>query len=128
MNIASLCAAAVCASALILCLRTVRPDIAQALAVAASVLLFAAVLPYCAEIVKSIKDFTALGASGGRYIVPIMKITGIAYISQLSAELCSDAGEKALAARVEMAGKIAICIITLPIAKEVFIKITGILN
>lgn len=128
MNVSSLSAAAVCASVLILCLRRIRPDIAQALAVAASVMLFAAVLPYCAEAVRSIKDFAVLGAAGGKYVAPIMKITGIAYISQLSAELCADAGENALAARVEMAGKIAICIITLPIAKEVFIKITGILN
>ena len=128
MNITAVTAAALCACVLILSLRQIRPEMAHIITVCASVVLFMAIMPYAAEIVKAIKDFAAFNSAGGKYTAPVLKITGIAYISQLGSELCSDAGEKALAARVEMAGKIAICMITLPIAKEAFIKIIGILN
>jgi len=69
-----------------------------------------------------------LSPSGSNYITPILKITGIAYISQIGCDLCSDAGETALAGRVEMAGKLAICTVSLPIAREAFMSIIEILN
>ena len=44
----------------------------------------------------------------------VIKITGIAYITQSSAELCKDTGEGALAGKVELFGKILICSLALP--------------
>ena len=74
------------------------------------------------------QEFASYSKSGGRYIEPILKITGVAYISQIGAQLCEDSGEKTLAGRVETAGKIAICVIAIPIAREAFVKIIGILS
>lgn len=44
----------------------------------------------------------------------VIKITGIAYITQSAAELCKDTGEGALAGKVELFGKILICSLALP--------------
>lgn len=128
MNITSICIAAVCISVIILSVRQIKPEIAHIISIGAAVLLFLSIIPYINEIISTIKQFSYISASSSRYFEPIIKITGIAYITNLSSQICSDAGETALASRVEMAGKVAICMLTIPIAREAFTKITGILQ
>ncbi|MBR1969703.1 MAG: stage III sporulation protein AD [Clostridia bacterium] len=128
MNIISICALAVCISVLILSVRQIKPDMAHVLSIASAILLFLAVIPYINEAISQIKEFSHINIGSAKYLEPIIKITGIAYITNISSQLCADAGETALASRVEMAGKVAICMLTIPIAREAFTKITGILQ
>lgn len=120
-------AGAVCISIIALSVKNMNGEIGQLITIMAVVAVVAAVVPYIIKVIASIKELSSYSSMGERYLEPILKITGIAYISQIGAELCSDSGEKALAARVEMAGKIAIGAITIPIAREAFEKIIGIL-
>lgn len=127
MNMLGIAAGAVCISVIALSVKSMNSEIGQLITIAAVVAVIGAVVPYIIKIIASIKELSAYSGMGERYLEPILKITGIAYISQIGAELCADSGEKALAARVEMAGKIAIGAITIPIAREAFEKIIGIL-
>lgn len=128
MNILQLTSVCVCIAALILMLKNMKGEMGQLLSIAATVVVMAVILPYISVIISAMRELSELGNLGEKYLSPIIKITGIAYISQIGSELCSDSGEKALAKRVESAGKIAITVIALPIAKEAFIKIMGILT
>ncbi|MCM2588912.1 stage III sporulation protein AD [Rossellomorea marisflavi] len=49
------------------------------------------------------------------YVQTILKIIGIAYIAELAAHITRDAGEGAIAAKVELAGKILILAMAIPI-------------
>ncbi len=49
------------------------------------------------------------------YLEVSLKAMGIAYVSQFAAEILRDGGERAIASKVEMAGKVAILIITVPV-------------
>lgn len=120
-------AAAVCIAVLAMTVKNVRAEMGQIISIAAVLAVLAATMPYVIKIVSSMHEFALMSKGGARYLEPILKITGLAYISQLGAQLCEDSGEKALAGRVEMAGKIAICTVAIPIAKEAFVKIIGIL-
>ena len=53
-----------------------------------------------------------------RYFVAVMKVVGVAYITQFSAEILRDGGENAIALKVELAGKVFILGLTLPIVTE----------
>ncbi len=128
MNIISISAIAVCISVIILSVRQIKPDMAHVMSIAAAILLFLAIVPYINEIIVEIKQFSYITLSSAKYLEPIIKITGIAYVTNLSSQICADAGETALSSRVEMAGKVAICMLTIPIAREAFTKITGILQ
>jgi stage III sporulation protein AD len=44
-----------------------------------------------------------------------MKTAAIAYITQFVCDICSDAGEKAIAAKIDMAGKVIVAVISSPI-------------
>ena len=51
------------------------------------------------------------------YTSSLIKITGIALVTQLSSDMCRDAGETAVASKVEFAGKVLILATGLPIIK-----------
>ena len=45
----------------------------------------------------------------------VLRVIGIAYVAQFGAELCRDAGESAVASKIEFAGKIIIMTLSMPI-------------
>lgn len=52
------------------------------------------------------------------YFTAIIKVVGVAYITQLGAEILRDGGEGAIALKLELAGKTIILGLTLPIITE----------
>ncbi|OZM57633.1 stage III sporulation protein AD [Lottiidibacillus patelloidae] len=49
------------------------------------------------------------------YIKTILKIIGIAYIAEFGAQITKDAGQAAISAKIELAGKILILVMAIPI-------------
>ena len=49
------------------------------------------------------------------YLTTILKIIGIAYITEFGSQVCRDAGEGAVASKIEFAGKIFIMLMAVPI-------------
>lgn len=49
------------------------------------------------------------------YVETILKIIGISYIAEFGSQITKDAGQGAVAAKIEMAGKILILVMAIPI-------------
>lgn len=49
------------------------------------------------------------------YVQTILKIIGIAYIAEFAAQITKDAGQGAIASKIELAGKILILAMAIPI-------------
>ena len=49
------------------------------------------------------------------YLETILKIIGIAYIAEFGAQITKDAGQAAIASKIELAGKILIMVLAIPI-------------
>ena len=49
------------------------------------------------------------------YVETILKIIGIAYIAEFASQITKDAGQAAIASKIEMAGKILILAMAIPI-------------
>ena len=45
----------------------------------------------------------------------VLKVIGIAYITEFGSQVCRDAGESAIASKIELGGKIIILSLTVPI-------------
>lgn len=58
----------------------------------------------------------------------LFKSLGICMISQFTADACKDAGEAALAGKIELASKIAIATLSLPILEQIIASTTKILG
>ena len=49
------------------------------------------------------------------YIGVLLKLIGIAYVCEFASGLCKDAGYQAVSGQIEMAGKVAMMVISLPV-------------
>ena len=74
---------------------------------------------FCCEQVQTIASYidrlTAYVSVNISYIDVILKMIGIAYICRFSSDICKDAGCNAMASQVEMAGKITLILLSMPI-------------
>lgn len=77
-----------------------------------SFILFLPILEYMDEITKGTQIHT--------YLPPLIKILGIAIITELTSDICIDAGESSIASKVSLFAKSEILLLTLPLIKELF--------
>jgi stage III sporulation protein AD len=96
-------------------LRPLRPELAVLLGLVAGALILLAVIPRIAQIVGLLEDMARRGGVGADYLAALLKIVGIAYLTEFGAQAARDAGEGALASKVELAGKILILVIAIPL-------------
>ena len=59
------------------------------------------------------------------YFAVLIKMAGIAYLSQFAVSLCRDAGQGAIAGQISFAAKISMLIISLPVLEAVVKTIGG---
>lgn len=106
---------AVCAAALALVMRKLRPEAAPLLVIAAGALAVMMVIPQLAEIIDSMTALTAAGGVQNGYTFQLLKVGGISLLMDFSAQTCRDAGEDGLALKVELAGRIMLIVLALPV-------------
>lgn len=71
-----------------------------------------------AETIGQIRMFAERSGVDMKYITAVVKVVGAAYVTEFGAEILRDCGEGAIAAKVEMAGKVFILGLTLPVVRE----------
>lgn len=107
------------AAILILIIKTHRPEIGLQI----SLVFGAIVMVFLAGRIKGILELIDIYLSraniSGVYITALLKIIGMAYITEFAAESCRDAAQNAIAAKVELAGKILIMVTAIPIITSV---------
>ncbi|MBR0365430.1 MAG: stage III sporulation protein AD [Clostridia bacterium] len=100
---------------LALLLRRERPELAAMTALAASAVILASIIGDIKNIINGLRRMTEMGGIDMKYFVVCIKAAGTAYAAEFSSQLLRDAGEGAIASKVEAAGRIAILVMTLPI-------------
>lgn len=108
-------------------LKQYKSEYAMAVTICGGVIIFIAVAPNLAQFIAGVRQFADKTGIGRDMLSPAVKTIGIAYITGYAAEMCRDAGEGALAAKLEMAGKILMLAIALPVAMAMFDAIERIL-
>ncbi len=96
-------------------LRTSRPEFSMMIPVVVTFTVIGWVMPYLSGIAAYLTALAeSIGIDGG-YMKAVLKMIGIAYLTSISAELCKDAGEGAIAAKIELGGKLIILALSIPI-------------
>ncbi len=96
-------------------LRRERPEMALILALSFGVIVFLMVLNKLGAIINVFEDVTQRAQVDELYLATLLKILGIAYIAEFGAQVCRDSGEGTVANKIELAGKVLIMILALPI-------------
>lgn len=67
------------------------------------------------EISSALTELFDQTGMDGEYLKIIFKSLGICYVTQLGCDCCKDSGENAVASQLELAGKAAMLIVSLPL-------------
>ena len=120
-------AIAVISAVISVVLRQIKPEFAGAVAIACSVLIIAMIRNDLFAVIDAIITYAGELGIESSYIMLLLKVIGIAYLTQFGASVCEDAGEKAIAMKVEFAGRITIILMSAPLMFAIINLITGIL-
>lgn len=114
---------AVCAAALALVMRKLRPESAPLLVIAAGALTAMMVLPQLTEIISGVITLASSGGVQDGYITQLLKIGGISLLMDFSAQTCRDAGEDGLAMKVELAARVVLIALAMPVIRTLLTQI-----
>ncbi len=83
-----------------------------------AILLSAVLLSLAAPTVAYIKSLTETGGISG-YAAVLLRALGVAVLTECCAELCRESGEGGIATGVELAGRLEILLLSLPLIGEI---------
>lgn len=120
MEIIKITAIGIICAVISITLKKTNPEMAVQVGIAAGLLIFMMIASYLTEAVAFIKEIANKYALEYGAITLVLKVTGIAYICEFAVETLKDAGEGAIGSKVELAGKLIIAVITIPMIKDFF--------
>ncbi|MDO4552425.1 MAG: SpoIIIAC/SpoIIIAD family protein [Bacillota bacterium] len=92
-----------------------KPEFALFVIVVTSVLLLLAILTQLTTAFSFLgRVYSGIGY-GQSYFLIVLKVLAVAYVADFAAQLCRDAGETSVAGKVELAGKVIIFCLALPV-------------
>ncbi len=118
MEIAKIVGIGLAGGVISILIRRSKPELSMMVPIAVSIIVLLGVMPYLGGIVGELSDLSAAAGINGAYMTVIIKIIGVSYLASFSAELCKDAGENAIATKIELGGKLMILAMSVPIIKR----------
>lgn len=100
-------------------LKEQNKEIALILVIVSCVMLMYLSINYLKPIITLINDLVNKTAIEKSYFILILKITGIAYLIEFGKDICKDAGQSAIANKMEIVGKIIIVSLSIPLIVSV---------
>lgn len=115
MEIIKIIGIAFVATFIVMILKQYRPEFSIYISVIAGILIFSIVIVKLSSVIELVKSLSNKLGTNAQYFSLLIKITGIAYLSEFATNICKDSGETAIASKVELAGRIIIIAMSVPI-------------
>lgn len=116
---------AIIATILIVMLNNEKKEIGLVLSIAAGVCILLFTMSKITPIVDMLNSLIESSGINKEFLVIILKITGIAYLVEFGKNICIDAGQSAIATKLELAGKVIIVSLSLPLIATLVNVLTG---
>ncbi|MDB5083343.1 MAG: spoIIIAD [Bacilli bacterium] len=103
------------------------PQIAFLLSVLVGIFIFLFLLDKISAVFAILQQLAEQAHVNPVFLSTILKIIGIAYIAEFGASIVRDAGEDSIAQKVELAGKVLILVLAVPIIQAILQTILQVL-
>ena len=127
MNITQIVAFGLVATFIIVLLKQYKSEYAiyASIIAGATLLLFA--VSKVGTIINLLENLVDTVGINKEFFKILLKITGIAYLVEFASNMCKDAGESAISSKIELAGKLLIVTLSIPIISTLVETITEII-
>lgn len=119
MEILKIAAIALSGVILAALLKSINKDVSLYVILATAVVILISVLGLISEIFSFIENIYGRVTYGREFFPVIIKVLIVAYITDFTAQLCKDAGENSIGSKVELAGKVIIFYIAMPVLTSI---------
>lgn len=110
MDILKIILISLLAVSLILIVKQIRPEMAMLVSLATVTIIFIFCIDKIGQVIELLTRLTQSSGMPMEFLSIMLKIIGIAYLTEFGASICKDAGESAIATKIQFAGK---CVIML---------------
>ena len=125
MEISKLIALGLVGTVFAVLLKKENPQIAMLVAAATGILIFLLLCAPLGTLVSLLKETAEKAGVGEGYFGIVLTVIGIAYLTQFGAQLCADAGESAIASKIELAGKVLMMTAAAPVLTGLLEMVMG---
>lgn len=111
---------------IIIIIKQYRPEFSIYVSIISGILIISLCMDKLTEIVNMLQALSNKTGLNAEYLGILLKITGIAILTEFAVSICNDSGESAIATKIDLGGKIIIISISIPIIValiELIIKI-----
>lgn len=126
MDIIKIIGVGLIALIIIILLKQYKPDFVIYVSLIAGALILFMVLDKLTGIIDLLTNLSNKAGVSSQFLGILLKITGIAFLTEFAVSICNDSGESAIANKIDLGGKIIIIAISVPIISallELIIKI-----
>ena len=100
---------------IIIIIKQYRPEFSVYISTIAGVLIITLCMDKLLGIINLLTSLNNKTGLNSEYLGILLKITGIAILTEFAVSICNDAGESAIATKIDLGGKIIIISISIPI-------------
>lgn len=121
--------AGICIAAAVLCklFSDSGKEYALYIKLAAAAAVMSVIIIFVSPIAETVRSIYSRAGADEEYLTVLFKALGICYITQFTCDVCKDSGENALATQAELAGKISLMIIALPLFESLSGIVAGLI-
>lgn len=116
---------AVVATILIIVIKEQKPEFAILLTSICAIGIMAYAISKMTGVIEMLDSLVSSTNINKEFLTIILKVTGIAYIVEFGKNVCSDAGQSAIATKLEMAGKVIIVVLSFPLINALLTVLSG---
>ena len=111
---------------IIIILKQYKPEFAIYISIVTGIIILLLVFDRLTGIIELLKTLANRTSINSQFLMLLIKMTGIAFLSEFAISICKDSGEAAIASKIEIGTKIIIISMSIPIISsllEIILKI-----
>ncbi len=118
MDIVSVAVLALLSALLAVVIKQYKPEYAVVITIITAAVILIGIISMIVPIISEIRKMMDGAAIDYEYITVLIKAVGICYITQFASDVCKDAGQISISNKIELAGKVALCLSALPLYRD----------
>ena len=111
---------------IIVILKQYKPELAIYVSMAAGVIILVYAIEELTGVINLLQSISSKASINSEFLGLLIKMTGIAFLSEFAISICKDSGEAAIASKIEIGTKIIIISMSIPIISsllEIILKV-----
>ncbi len=112
---------------IVIILKQYKPEFTIYVSICAGIIILGLVMTRLSAIIQLLTELSNKVSDTNGFLTVLIKITGIAFLTEFAVSICKDSGESAIASKVDLGGKVIIISMSIPIISALLETIVHVL-